>query len=65
MANAQTLTHNQLQFERVKNAYDEKSGCGFSFGNGCATGSTGTSLFGGKSQTQREVIPVSMIDPSE
>lgn len=24
MANAQTLTHNQLQFERVKNAYDEK-----------------------------------------
>lgn len=24
MANAQTLTHRQLQFERVKNAYDEK-----------------------------------------
>ncbi|WP_448565982.1 nitrate reductase subunit beta [Thalassotalea ganghwensis] len=50
---------------QTENAYDEKSGCGFSFGNGCATGSSGTSLFGGKSQTQREVIPVSMIDPNE
>ena len=46
-------------------AFETKSGCGFSFGNGCATGSTGTSLFGGKSQTKREVIPVSMVDPRD
>lgn len=40
----------------AENAYDIKSGCGFTFGNGCSTGET--DLFGGKSQTVREVIPV-------
>ncbi len=43
----------------AENAYDMKSGCGFSFGNGCATGDSGTNLFGGKQQVVRQVIPVS------
>ena len=43
-------------------AYDMKSGCGFSFGNGCATGSNDANLFGGKDQTKRQVIPVNLVD---
>ena len=43
-------------------AYDLKSGCGFSFGNGCATGSNGVNMFGGKSQTERQIIPVNLVD---
>ena len=46
----------------AEDAYDAKSGCGFSFGNGCATGSSDVNLFGGKSQTKRHVIPVNMVD---
>lgn len=40
----------------AENAYDIKGGCGFTFGNGCS--GSDTDLFGGKSQTVREVIPV-------
>jgi len=47
----------------VGDAYATKGGCGFSFGNGCATGSGDTNLFGGKSDTKREVIPVNIIEP--
>lgn len=34
--------------EQVEEAYDLRGGCGFTDGNGCSTGSGGTSLFGGK-----------------
>jgi nitrate reductase beta subunit len=37
--------------EYAENAYDLRGGCGFSFGNGCSDGQTGTSLFGGKKKT--------------
>ncbi|WP_298771132.1 nitrate reductase subunit beta [uncultured Shewanella sp.] len=47
------------------NAFDMKSGCGFSFGEGCSDNDGGVNLFGGKSQTQREVIPVKFIDASK
>ncbi len=46
----------------AENAYDMKSGCGFSFGNGCSTGNNETNLFGGKKQTVRQVIPVKVED---
>lgn len=39
-------------------AYGEQGGCGFSFGNGCATGNTKINLFGGKNPTQRSAAPV-------
>ncbi len=46
----------------AENAYDMKSGCGFSFGNGCSTGTNDVNLFGGKKQTVRQVIPVKVED---
>jgi nitrate reductase beta subunit len=46
----------------AEDAYDMKNGCGFSFGNGCGTGNDDTNLFGGKSQTVRQVIPVEVQD---
>ncbi|MCH8531517.1 MAG: nitrate reductase subunit beta [Saccharospirillum sp.] len=47
----------------AENAYDMKSGCGFTFGNGCSDGDNGVSLFGGNSsQTVRKVIPVTLKD---
>jgi nitrate reductase beta subunit len=36
-------THREL----VEDAYDLKGGCGFTDGNGCSTGTAGTSLFSG------------------
>ncbi|MFO1175097.1 MAG: nitrate reductase subunit beta, partial [Paracoccaceae bacterium] len=36
-------THREL----VEDAYDLRSGCGFTDGNGCSSGSNGKSLFGG------------------
>jgi nitrate reductase beta subunit len=46
----------------AEDAYDMKSGCGFTFGNGCSGGDSGTDLFGGKKQTVRQVIPVEVQD---
>jgi nitrate reductase / nitrite oxidoreductase, beta subunit len=46
----------------AEDAYDMKSGCGFSFGNGCSGGDSSTDLFGGKSQVVRQVIPVEVQD---
>ncbi|WP_347279614.1 nitrate reductase subunit beta, partial [Plasticicumulans sp.] len=34
-------------------AFSERGGCGFSFGNGCADGGSKLNLFGGKKQTTR------------
>lgn len=46
----------------AEDAYDMKSGCGFSFGNGCSGGESETDLFGGKKQVVRQVIPVEVQD---
>jgi nitrate reductase beta subunit len=40
----------------VPEAYGEKSGCGFTFGNGCSDGNNGVNMFGGKKITQRDII---------
>ena len=34
--------------EAVEDAYEIRGGCGFTDGNGCSTGNTGASLFGGR-----------------
>ena len=34
--------------ELVVNTFDEKAACGFTFGNGCSTGTSQESLFGRK-----------------
>ena len=39
-------------------AYSEKAGCGFSFGNGCSNGSSETNLFGGRKSTSRRGAPI-------
>jgi nitrate reductase / nitrite oxidoreductase, beta subunit len=36
--------------EYAENAFDLKSACGFTFGNGCGGGTSATGLFGGKSR---------------
>jgi len=42
----------------AENAYDLKSSCGFSFGNGCGDGNNSVNLFGSQSAGVRQVIPV-------
>lgn len=37
--------------EMVENAFDDKSSCGFTFGNGCSTGTSEANLFGKKKAT--------------
>jgi nitrate reductase beta subunit len=37
----------------VPDAYSERGGCGFSFGNECSTGSTGMNMFGARKTTSR------------
>ena len=46
----------------AENAYDLKSSCGFSFGNGCGDGNNGVNLFGTKAKGVRQVIPVEIKD---
>lgn len=46
----------------AENAYDLKSSCGFSFGNGCGDGNNGVNLFGAKAKGVRQVIPVEIKD---
>ena len=37
--------------ELVENSFDDKSSCGFTFGNGCSGGSSEESLFGKRNGT--------------
>jgi len=46
----------------AEDAYDMKSGCGFTFGNGCSGGDSSADLFGNKKQVVRQVIPVEVQD---
>jgi nitrate reductase beta subunit len=41
--------------EYAENAFNVRGGCGFSFGNGCSDGTTGTSLFGAE---KKRTIPI-------
>ena len=38
--------------ENAEDMYDEKGGCGFSFGNGCSGGSSDANLFGAPARTK-------------
>ncbi len=40
----------------VPEAYGEKSGCGFTFGNGCSSGNNDVNMFGAKKINKRNVI---------
>ena len=42
--------------DAMHQAFAERGGCGFSFGNGCATGASDINLFGGKKINRRDVI---------
>ena len=42
----------------IPDAYAERGGCGFSFGNGCSTGSTDMNMFGAKKTTSRNVFKI-------
>ncbi len=46
----------------AENAYDMKSSCGFSFGNGCSTGNDSVNIFGGKNPAVRQVIPAKNVE---
>jgi nitrate reductase beta subunit len=50
--------------EIARDAYAERGGCGFSFGDGCHGGNDRTNLFGGRSQTTTLVKP-EVYDPAE
>jgi len=39
-------------------AFGERGGCGFSFGNGCSPGTDKTNLFGGKKINVRRADPI-------
>ncbi len=42
--------------EAMSDAFSERNGCGFSFGNGCGGGEDSANMFGGKKHTKREVM---------
>ncbi|MEH8021082.1 nitrate reductase subunit beta [Rheinheimera metallidurans] len=46
----------------AENAYDIKTSCGFSFGNGCGDGNNDVNIFGSKAKAVRQVIPVELKD---
>ena len=43
--------------EYANDAFGERGGCGFTFGDGCSPGSDGAALFGGKATTTYHVPP--------
>ncbi len=42
--------------DALVDAYAERGGCGFSFGNGCSTGNTETNMFGAKKTNRKDII---------
>ena len=53
-------SHKAYAEETFGGAHDTRNGCGFSFGNGCSTGSTELNLFGAKKQTVKVVKQATM-----
>ncbi|EXJ09556.1 Respiratory nitrate reductase 1 beta chain [Nitrincola nitratireducens] len=53
--------------ELAREAFPERNGCGFTFGNGCQGGDSEFSLFGGKKQTTtmvQKLSGVQQVDPA-
>ncbi|WP_396587335.1 nitrate reductase subunit beta [Bermanella sp. R86510] len=50
-------SHKAYAEETFGAAHDARNGCGFSFGNGCSTGTDDVNLFGAKQQTVKVVKP--------
>jgi nitrate reductase beta subunit len=46
-------------------AFSERGGCGFSFGNGCSPGTNKTTLFGSKKITIRHADPIRVEPPNK
>jgi len=42
----------------IPEAYSERGGCGFSFGNGCSSGSTEMNMFGAQKTTNRKTFKI-------
>jgi len=42
--------------EAMSEAFAERGGCGFSFGNGCSDGESDVNMFGGKKANRRDII---------
>jgi nitrate reductase beta subunit len=42
----------------IPEAYDERGGCGFSFGNGCSSGSSEMNMFGAQKTTNRKTFRI-------
>lgn len=45
----------------IPDAYEERNGCGFTFGNGCSSGNSDVNMFGAKKTTQRDVIKTTQV----
>ena len=45
----------------IPEAYEERNGCGFTFGNGCSSGNNDVNMFGAKKTTQREVMKTARV----
>ncbi len=53
-------TGHREQASALYDAYDERGGCGFSFGNGCS-GTSQANLFGDRSLTARHSTPIKLV----
>jgi len=51
--------------EYANDAFGERGGCGFSFGDGCSPSSEGAALFGGKPTTTYQVPPARQVPERE
>jgi nitrate reductase beta subunit len=60
--------HRELAKEAFPDAYAERGGCGFSFGDGCGGSTSEFNMFGGKSQTStmvQKLTTVKQVDPKQ
>ena len=48
--------------DAMSEAFAERGGCGFTFGNGCSTGNTSTNMFGGRKINSRDVIDIVQVE---
>jgi len=51
--------------EQAVDAFPERGGCGFSFGNGCSTGNTKTNMFGSAKVASINVASIKKYKPAE
>ncbi len=48
--------------EAMSDAFAERGGCGFSFGNGCSGGESDTNMFGAKRTDRRDLIQTVQVE---